>query len=93
METVTLCYLRRGQDVEAELEKLRQEIQQVEYKGIAGFDPDSEGQSLFRTFKVRVGSATLCVLDSRGEVVWIMEDPSLKDFTFAKRILLRAAGR
>ena len=93
METVALCFRLPGQDADAELEKLRQEIQKMEYKGIAGFDPDGEGQSLFRTFKAGVGSASLYILDSRGEVVWIMEDPRYQDFAFAKAVLLRAAGR
>lgn len=92
METVTLCYLRAGDELDAQRGKLLEELRSVEYQGIAGFDPDGDGQSLFRSFKVAVGSATLCILDGHGQVVWIMEDPRTQDFAFARRILERMVG-
>ena len=65
----------------------------MSYQGIAGFDPDGVNQGIVRRFKATVGTASLCILDPRGEVVWLMDDPRSQDFLFVKKLLLRAVGR
>lgn len=91
METLMVCW-HRG-DLQAQAETLRKELEELSYQGIAGFDPDGVNQGLVHRFKARVGSASLCILDPRGEVVWLMDDPRSQDFLFVKKLLLRAVGR
>jgi hypothetical protein len=63
------------------------------YKGAAGFDPDAKVEKTFRAFQATIGSATLEVVDPRGNLVWFLQDPRGIDGALVREVLLRAAQR
>lgn len=83
----------RNQDLtfEEERVKLRGELDSIEFRGAASFDPDPN-LGLFRSFRASNGSASLYILDSTGKVVWIQGDPTSRDLGLVKKLLGRAAG-
>lgn len=93
MEMVVLSYMRGGENVEKQLETLREELLKLGYEGAAGFDPDPDGKKLFRAYQANVGSATFLVVNRRGELVWFMQDPRGVDTRFAEAILQRWSSR
>ncbi len=90
-ELASVHYLRRQQGPLLRQEELRQELGSLGYLGAAGFDPDSENQSLFRAHGVKVGTASFLILDRGGNLVWFMEDPRPLDVEFVKSIMTRVA--
>ena len=76
-----------------QVEELREELGQIDYRGAAGFDPDAERKSLFRTYKANVGSATFIAFDRDGNLAWFQQDPRAVDANLARTILLRLKDR
>ena len=90
-ELASVHYLRRQQSPLLRQEELRQELGSLGYSGAAGFDPDAENQSLFRAYGIKIGTATLVILDRGGSPVWFMEAPRALDVEFVKSIMARVA--
>ncbi len=93
VEMVVIAYHRGTASPEEDAEALRLELQQLGYKGAAGFDPDARSKSLFRKYSAGVGSATFIIVNAQGQVVWFMQDPRGEDVQFARTLLRRAAGK
>ncbi|MGQ9592594.1 MAG: tetratricopeptide repeat protein, partial [Planctomycetota bacterium] len=89
IEVVAISYLFSGHEPDDRAQAMRDEIVQADYSGPAGFDPDSEGRSLFRAFLANVGSATLEVVAPDGTLRWIQEDPRPVDAGFVKALVQR----
>lgn len=92
MEMAVISYLRTGEQLQTQLQALRFEMDKLGYTGPAGFDPDGADKSLFRAYEVKVGSASLVVVDPKGRCVWFMEDPRGVDSEFGRVMLERALG-
>jgi hypothetical protein len=92
MAMAAVHYMKPGQAPDQQKEELADELARVGYDGPAGFDPDMEGRKIFHAYRVKVGSATLVVLNARGEPVWFMEDPKGIDAQFASKLMERVAA-
>ena len=87
MEMVVVSYQRSGENIEKQLDSLREELSKLGYEGAAGYDPDADGRKLFHAYQANVGSATFLVVNRRGELVWFMQDPRGVDVRFGEAIL------
>jgi tetratricopeptide (TPR) repeat protein len=87
MEMVVVSYQRSGENIEKQLDSLREDLSKLGFEGAAGYDPDGDGKKLFRAYQANVGSATFLVANRQGEIVWFMQDPRGVDTRFAEAIL------
>jgi hypothetical protein len=76
-------------DDAAALEDQRKELAELGVTLPAGFDPDRERQSIFRTLHATVGTATFLVFNRKGEHAWYLADPRSMDSALAARVIDR----
>jgi len=93
LEIVTVSFLGSRDVLASRKAELIRELQSMGYKGAAGFDPDAKVEKTFRAFQATIGSATLEVVDPRGNLVWFLQDPRGIDGALVREVLLRAAQR
>jgi hypothetical protein len=93
LRIATVAFYESNAPLAEQPARLRQDLERLGYEGPAGFDPDSDRQTLFRTFQVGVGSATFVIVNKRGELAWYMPDPRGIDVRFAEALLLRLAAK
>jgi tetratricopeptide (TPR) repeat protein len=93
VELVTVSYLKGETNVDEQLELMQRELEEIGYKGSAGFDPDAKNKEIFRAYQAFVGSATFIAINRRGEPVWYQQDPRDIDVQFACAILKRLARK
>lgn len=92
LEMITVSYIRSEETVAQEAQEMRSELASLGYNGTAGLDPDVDLKSAFRSFHAMVGSATLLIVDSNGNLAWFQQDPRGIDVNFVKTILERLAA-
>jgi tetratricopeptide (TPR) repeat protein len=91
---LSISFLKDAGDPQVHLQEARDELAGLGLQNTAaGLDPDQKGKSLFRAFKVMVGSATFIILDGEGKLGWYQQDPREVDGELAIRIWERIAGR
>jgi len=72
------------------LDDMRKELEELGVTHMAaGYDPDRQRQTLFRTLHATVGTASFLVFNKKGEHAWYLADPRSMDSTLAKRVIER----
>ena len=72
------------------LDDMRKELAELEVTHMAaGYDPDRQRQSIFRSLHATVGTASFLVFNKRGEHAWYLADPRSMDAALAKRVIER----
>lgn len=91
---VALHYLKGTKDPNGQLEKLQDEVIQLELENTAvGMDPDGRRKAVFRCLGAMVGSATCLIYDRYGRLMWWMQDPREMDSEFVIAIWERLAKK
>ena len=72
------------------LDDMRKELDELGVTHMAaGYDPDRQRQSLFRSLHATVGTASFLVFNKKGEHAWYLADPRSMDAALAKRVIER----
>jgi tetratricopeptide (TPR) repeat protein len=72
------------------LDDMRKELGELGVTHMAaGYDPDRQRQSLFRSLHATVCTASFLVFNKKGEHAWYLADPRSMDVALAKRVIER----
>jgi len=89
---LTVGFLSGKRTPEGDAIKIRDhaaELASLDVSLPAGFDPDSEKQSIFRGTFATVGTASFAVFNRKGEHAWFLQDPRDVDSKVAGRVIDR----
>jgi len=71
------------------LQKMRDDLKRLNVDIPAGFDPDRQGQRIFREVFAVIGTPSFVVLNRKGELAWYLADPRELDRAVATSVIER----
>jgi tetratricopeptide (TPR) repeat protein len=89
---LTLAFIVEKRTPDGDAIKIQNMIDDLKKQGVslpAGFDPDSERQSIFRGTFATLGTASFAVFNRKGESAWFLQDPKEIDSRLAARVIDR----
>lgn len=92
LAAVTVGYVSgppNPQEDEILVSRWREDLTALNVSLPAAFDPDRVTQSFFRQIDALVGSPSFVVLDKKGQIAWLLQDPRDLDREIARRVIER----